>query len=449
MTPEALDSLSTEELIALVLAQREQIRLLTARVAELEAKLNLPPKTPGNSSLPPSKGQKANRPEKTKKERKGRPGVARKLAESPDHVHEVFADTCPGCGRAASPGDQPDVHAYDHIDLPEIKPVVTRINIHSGACRHCGKRVAGAPPAGMPPGSPFGPGIAALALYLHTRHMVSYNRLVEMFKGLFGLEISEGAIANIFSRAAEPFAAEAERIDAEVRAAPVIASDETSARIEGQTGWQWVFGSATAVAHRIAASRGKAVVSEFLKGAAPEVWVSDRLGAQMNHAKAHQVCLAHLLRDARYAIEAGDRLFAPGFKFLLNRAFAIGRRQENLADSTLLAYRRDLDRRLGRLLAVEPDKAAGRKLRRGIEKCRGRLFVFITRRDVPPTNNISERRLRPSVIFRKVTNGFRSAWGAQAYAAICSVIETGMLRGLSAFAAIRTCLAGGSVIAAH
>ena len=215
----------------------------------------------------------------------------------------------------------------------------------------------------------------------------------------------------------------------------MIASDETSARVEGQTCWQWVFGSATAVAHRIAASRGKAVVSEFLKDATPEVWVSDRLGAQMNHATAHQVCLAHLLRDSRYAIEAGDKLFAPGFNYLLKRAIAIGRRRESLADSTLLVYRRDLERRLGRLLAVEPDTEAGLKLRRGMEKCQDKLFVFVTRRDVPPTNNISERRLRPSVIFRKVTNGFRSAWGAAGYAAVCSVIETGMLRGLSAFAA--------------
>ena len=148
-------------------------------------------------------------------------------------------------------------------------------------------------------------------------------------------------------------------------------------------------------------------------------------------------------------MRAGDKLFAPGFKFLLKRALAIGRRRGDLADNTLLAYRRDLDRRLGRLLAVEPDTVAGRKLRRGIEKCRDKLFVFVTRRDVPPTNNVSERRLRPSVIFRKVTNGFRSAWGATAYAAVCSVIATGMLRGLTAFAAIRTCLAGRTVLAAH
>ena len=341
------------------------------------------------------------------------------------------------------------MHAYDHIDLPQIKPVTTRINLHSGVCGQCGERIAGTPPTGMQPGSPFGPGVAALAVYLHTRQMVSYSRLAEMFKGLFGLDISEGAIANIFSRAHAPFAAEAERIDAEVRAAAVIASDETSARVEGATCWQWVFGSVMAVAHRIAASRGKAVVSEFLKGVIPDVWISDRLGAQRNHAKAHQVCLAHLLRDARYAIEAGDKMFAPGFKSLLKRAFVIARRREKLADSTLAAYRRELDRRLDRLLAIEPDTEAGHKFKRGIEKCKDKLFVFVTRRDVPPTNNISERRLRPSVIFRKVTNGFRSAWGAQIYAAICSVIETGMLQGLTALEAIRTCLAGGSVLTAH
>jgi transposase len=449
MTPEALDSLSRQELIALVWALMEQNEALAARVAVLEARLSAPPKTPGNSSLPPSKGQKANKPEKAKKERKGRPGVARKLAENPDHVRDVFAEICPHCGKIASPADQPNVHAYDHIDLPQIKPVTTRINLHSGVCGQCGERIAGTPPTGMQPGSPFGPGVAALAVYLHTRQMVSYSRLAEMFKGLFGLDISEGAIANIFSRAHAPFAAEAERIDAEVRAAAVIASDETSARVEGATCWQWVFGSVMAVAHRIAASRGKAVVSEFLKGVIPDVWISDRLGAQRNHAKAHQVCLAHLLRDARYAIEAGDKMFAPGFKSLLKRAFVIARRREKLADSTLAAYRRELDRRLDRLLAIEPDTEAGHKFKRGIEKCKDKLFVFVTRRDVPPTNNISERRLRPSVIFRKVTNGFRSAWGAQIYAAICSVIETGMLQGLTALEAIRTCLAGGSVLTAH
>jgi len=449
MTLAGIDSLSRQELVALVLGLSEQVAALQARVAELEARLDVPPKTPNNSSLPPSTGQKANIAKTAKKRRRrGHSGTTRKLAENPDKVRDVFAKICSDCGHAVAPGDQADVHAYDHIDLPPIKPVVTRVHLHRGRCPCCGKRVAAPTPADMPPGSPFGPGIVALVVYLHTRQMVSFNRLKEMLKGLFGLEISEGAIANMLARVQEPFAAEAERIEAHVRAAAVIACDETSARVLGQTCWQWVFACAQAVSHRIAASRGKAVVTDFLDGARPQVWVSDRYGSQTGHGEAHQVCLAHLLRDAQYAIDAGDEVFAPGFKFLLKRALAIARRQNELADGTLLTYSRDLKRRRDRLLACAPTTVAGRKLRNGIEKCKDKLFVFATRRDVPATNNVSERLLRPSVIFRKVTNGFRSVWGAAVYADICSIVATGALQGFHALDAIRICLAGRSVLPA-
>jgi transposase len=72
---------------------------------------------------------------------------------------------------------------------------------------------------------------------------------------------------------------------------------------------------------------------------------------------------------------------------------------------------------------------------------REKLLVFMTRRDVEPTNNVSERALRPSVIFRKVTNGFRSGWGAKVYADIASIVATGRLYGRSPLASIRAALA--------
>jgi len=455
MTPEGTDSLGKAELVALIATLSKQNSTLAeenaalkARIAELEARLKVPPKTPDNSSLPPSRGQKANRPESGNKPRKGRPGVTRELAENPDKVREVYASACSSCGKSLSEADQPEVaRAYDHIDVPPVKPITTRVHLHRGSCPCCGTQTTATPPADMPVGSPFGPGIVALAVYFHYRHLISYNRLVEALKDLFGLVVSEGAIANMLARAAAPFAAEAQRIEAEVRRAAVIACDETSARVEGQTCWQWVFGCASAVSHRIAASRGAAVISDFLQGVRPEVWISDRYGAQMGHAEAHQVCLAHLLRDARFAIEAGDKVFAPGFKFLLKRALAIGRRRDNLADATLIAYRRGLEQRLHRLLSYQPATVAGRRLRNGIEKCRDKLFVFVTRRDVAPTNNASEQALRPSVIFRKVTNGFRSVWGSAVYADICSIIATGAKRDLSAIDAIRTSLASRSILA--
>jgi transposase len=293
----------------------------------------------------------------------------------------------------------------------------------------------------MAPGSPFGPGIVAIAAYLHGCQMVGYQRLAELFDGLLGLKISEGAIANMLARTAEPFAAAAERIADIVRNSPVIASDETSARVLGRTHWQWLFASASAVYHTIVPTRGKAVPVAFLGGRKPKVWISDRLAAQCGHAEAHQFCLAHLIRDAQYAIDAGDAVFAPRFKALLQRACAIGRRRAELADATIARYARKLQRQLEGLFALRATTRAGSHLRAAMSLDRDKLLVFLTRRDVEPTNNASERGLRPSVIFRKVTNGFRSHWGAQVYADLCSIVATGRLAGRTPLSSLRQALA--------
>jgi transposase len=450
MDRDALLPLSQDELIALILAQAEviarqaaQIAALTKRVAELEAKIGQPPKTPSNSSLPPSQARKTNRAERpTARPRKGHPGAFRKLSENPDTVVETFAANCPHCAHELSAADQLAFHAYDHVELPPIRPVVTRIHRHRGLCPPCRRAFSAPPPAAMAPGSPFGPGLCALILHLHVTQAIGFERLARLMDEGFGIAISEGAIANLLARAEAPMIAAAETIAEQIRASPVVASDETSARVQGKTWWQWVLLSSTAIYHLIADSRSGQVVTDFLRGATPEVWVADRYAGQNGHGAQRQVCLAHLLRDAQYAIDSGDTGFAPGFKCLLLRAVSIGRRRAALKDSTLAQYRADLDRRLDRLLAQPPTTAAGKKLARAIRKCRGDLFVFVTRRDVPYTNNGCERALRPSVIFRKVTGCFRSHWGARLYAATASVIGTGQLRGKSALNAIRDVLFG-------
>src|ERR1700694_597891 len=111
MPPETLDSLDKDSLKLLVLellaqnqALKEQISVLLVRIAGLEARNGQPPKTPTNSSVPPSKGQKANRLEAPaqKKGRKGRPGVARALCPDPDVTREIYAESC-SCGAVLSP----------------------------------------------------------------------------------------------------------------------------------------------------------------------------------------------------------------------------------------------------------------------------------------------------------------------------------------------------------
>ncbi len=107
----ALLTLSRDDLITLIEAQAQQVAALTARIAELEAKLVLPPKNPDNSSLPPSKGEKPNLPDPGKKPRPSRPGVARSLAENPDRIIEATLAACPHCDHALAPADMADIHA--------------------------------------------------------------------------------------------------------------------------------------------------------------------------------------------------------------------------------------------------------------------------------------------------------------------------------------------------
>src|SRR5579885_517286 len=131
-----------DQLVAQVAARDEriaellaQVKALNARIAELEAKLGGPPKTPDNSSLPPSRGQKAN------------------------------AD-------------------------PPNRPIITRIELFRAVCPCCKGRVTASAPADMPAGTPFGPGITSMIAYLHGCQMIGFKRLTEVCEGLFGLTIS-------------------------------------------------------------------------------------------------------------------------------------------------------------------------------------------------------------------------------------------------------------------
>ena len=463
MTPQPalpdLSRLSHAEKDALIVAlwaqvgaQAEQIAALTARVAELEAKLKEPPKGPGNSSTPPSRGQKPDRPAKGKRNgpRKGslgRKGGGRPLASEPDQLVTAKAAACVHCQAALAEADQVLHGRYDKIDLPPVRPVVTRVERYAGHCPCCGGVTLAAVPEGMEDGSPFGPGIVAAALYLRYVHAVGYRRLSRLLRHLFGLCVSEGALDAMFRRAKPSFDREAGAILARLRRSRVVCSDETTVRIDGRTCWNWVFQNDQVVIHVVRKTRAASVVAELLDGHRPTIWVSDLYGGQQGHAELWQVCLAHQLRDCQYAIEAGDAVFAPRMKALLLKAVLLARRRHRLAESTRREYRRRLDRDLDAIMGSAPENRHGKRLRKRYAKVRASLFTFLEHPEVAPDNNGSERELRPTATYRKVTGGFRSDWGADLFAGVKSVLGTAARRGGDAYQAIRTTLGGQSVLA--
>src|ERR671920_2440641 len=103
MADEELAGLSREELLELVRRQQAELAARDEKIRELEeelAQFRRPAKTPENSSVPPSRGQKANRAERRGRKpgpKRGHVGVSRERSE-PDVVVECRPRACDGCG---------------------------------------------------------------------------------------------------------------------------------------------------------------------------------------------------------------------------------------------------------------------------------------------------------------------------------------------------------------
>jgi transposase len=436
----ALAELSREQLIELVLA-------LAAEVAELKAQLGQPPKTPGNSSVPPSAGFKANRAERrARKRRRGHDGISRRR-QRPDVIVRCRPTACAGCGEPLPLAGQRRVGRSQVVELPPIRPVVVEAWQYAASCSGCGHRTKGTYPAGLEPTRTFGPQIEALLGYFHERHHVGYERLVEVCRDLFGLRISEGGIDLALRRLAERARPTYEAIGAQVRAGPVIGSDETGARVAGKTAWHWVFQTPTASYHRIVRRRNGEVIAAFLGDARPEGWVSDLWSPQLQvDAETHQLCLSHQIRNLTYAVEADGYtglIWAVELRHLFGRAIHLHQIRNTITPTSFRRRRIRIENAVDRLvfrtfLPEQPDTANARRLQARYQEHRASLFVFFDRPDVPPTNNASEQDLRPSVIHRKVTGGYRSQLGADLSAIFTSLLTTARKRGENLFEALRS-----------
>jgi transposase len=439
-----LDGLSHPEKDALIRGLWQELQGLRGEVEGLKQKRVK--KTSRNSSMPPSKGFKPNqsRSESSSGNDPTPPnhtGGGRERHPRPNQTVVAQAKSCPHCGSEVEVSRQSLIGIYERIELPPVNPYVTQVHRYGGTCECCQNQYESPVPVGLEPGSPFGMSIASMVTYLRYSHAVSYQRLSQLMSEMYGLIISEGAIANLLQRVKTLLEAPVNSIVERLRRARLVGSDETSARVNGQNQWEWVFQNDQVCVHVIRPSRGKTVIDSVMDAHRPHIWVSDLFSAQAAHpAEDWQVCLAHQLRDCQYAIDAGDDFFAPRMKRLFLRAIALQRRRHTLAPSTVEQYCSRLRGALRAILTLEPTSDDGKRLLKRYQKIRDHLLLFLTDEMVPPTNNASEQALRWSVVFRKVTHGFRSDWGAELFALVRSIVNTAQRQGISALDAISRAL---------
>ena len=415
------------------------------QILEADGGPSSPAKTPQNSSIPSGQARKANRQETPKAKRGPKVGHVGKSRERDvaDEIIECRVVSCTTCGADLSDLPQHEGGRHQVIDIPPIQPLVREVVRYGRYCPQCQTYHRASAPAGFERGRVFGPNLEQLVVYLRHAHPLSYERVQRILHEMCGMKVSQGALVNMVHRSADAVQRAAQAIREHVKAAPVIGSDETGARVDGQTHWQWVFQTPAWVYTVIRPTRQGAVIEQTLNDATPAVWVSDLASPQLHHpADAFQVCLAHQVRDLQYQIDAQTCAWAEAAQTLFYDAMRTGNQRDTHADAVFRHQVADIERRMDALLEDYPDHPDSQRLWRRYRKHRAHLFVCLYRDDVPPTNNASEQALRNSVIYRKVTGGFRTAWGADIYAAIISILETARRQGLHLFETLAAILAG-------
>lgn len=425
-----------------------EISTLQARVNALEEELSRfhsPRKTSMNSSVPPSKNplgikHSSSLREKSGLKSGGQPGHKGVTLEMAHQAHDTVAhlpDVCSGCG-CSLPEETMEVSEIRQVwDLPApIEPFITNHVSFKQTCR-CGCCCKGEFPSDVNAPVSYGPNVHAAVGYLSTMQHLPFKRLTEAMDFFFGIRMSQGSVQNILQRMRKKSCKGYQLIRRNVETSPVVGADETGVSVNGKRYWVWVFQTEAASYILQDASRGKGVINKhFPKGLKDSVLVTDRLLSyfSMNVAD-HQVCLAHLLRELKYLAELDPV-----------QDWAI-RMLKLLRDSISLKNKGDIhpqkwkpvEEEISRMLEeeIKSDKKEYASFQKGVRKHKDYLFTFLKHKDVPFDNNASERAIRPVKIKMKVSGGFRTEEGGEAFCQLHSIVQTARKNGQDPFLALK------------
>ncbi|WP_250285353.1 IS66 family transposase [Frankia sp. CiP1_Cm_nod2] len=464
------------ELRVTVAAQAREIAELAAKAADLERQAS---RNSRNSSLSPSTddaipGRKPPEPppggtpgaaggggagKKQRGKQPGADGLTLAWREDPDRVEQHFPGGACGCG-AALAGATVTGAARSHQahDLEPARSTVTQHDLYPVVCG-CGRRHVAARPEGLSAAPvSYGPELRALALYFLVRQHLPVERTQEGIVELCGVEVSTGWLHSLLALGADAVAEAVDAIEQRIASEKVVGFDETPLKVGPKGEKRYVLSASTLLFTLfVLGRRDKASFRAFLLGRMLGVVVHDRYAlydCDEFTGFLHQLCVSHLLRDIEDTVETypGEvwpvqlRQALRGLVHQANLARAAGLAEvpAALRDPLLAEYRGAV--RVG--LAAVPPAAKGAKQPVGrclLECLRDRqpdVLRFVFDLDVWPTNNASERDLRPFRTQQKISGRLTSTAATACRLQIASYLSTARKHGMSAMHALRLAFHG-------
>jgi transposase len=430
---------------------REQVAALQSENASLREQIQ---RNSGNSSQPPSQDQakgfqQNHRPGKKEGRKRGgqpgHPGHERHLYDACDCVQVIdhYPDSCARCG---APLNGSDAAPYRHqvVEIPPLLPEVVEHRFHELLCPEC-ESLTRAPMSEILRQGGYGARLSGLVVFLSGQAHQSHQQIVQLLDEVFGVEMAVGTITRLrqqFSQFVQPAI---QAVQAYVQAQATVGMDETGFRQgnsdgqndQGRRAWLWVMTTPLVSYFAIALSRSRQVTQSLLGPDYAGIVGSDRYSAY-NYLSLtqRQICWAHLKRDFTAMAERADPSATIG-QTLLGIETAVFEIWHDLRAGVIsyAGLREQLhplrQQLIAQLRAATRLEAGGKtpldKTARTcaqILKVEPALWTFSHHPGVEPTNNASERALRPAVIWRKVSLGSQSQAGSEFVAQALTVITS-------------------------
>ncbi len=363
----------------------------------------------------------------------GHPAAHRPVPEQVDHekLHPTPA-TCPCC---EGPVELTEETASTlEVDVPPVKPEITRHKTVVGRCVRCAARVVAPLPGASANGTTvapvtFGPNLQSIGVSMRFELKASLGGIGKFMGQWFGVEISAGGLARMYDRL-EGRSTAIKEIVTGLRRARVVGMDETGWRQDGVSGWCWVARTDKLSLYRVELSRGRWVAESILGAKYSGTLVSDFYAVYAGQGTwRNAFCGAHLIRDAKKLAELEPCAETEEFRDRVRAFYEAG---EAAAKSGNASARRGVRIRLGHIIASTdwvsfPDIV---QLQERIATHWDGITRFIDDPRVPWHNNGSERDVRPVARYRAITGGTRSPRGSVVFGHWMSVVHTRRKNGL-------------------
>jgi transposase len=362
----------------------------------------------------------------------------------PVHVDRTVAvpapNVCPHCAWSALLPFSETVEQIQEDIVIRPRPVVTRFQHDTAFCPNCRRPVYATAPGELR-NCAIGPTTKAVGVWLHHQLKLPFRHVQEIFSTLFDMSFVPASALNFSLTAASRSQPLYEDLREKLRSSLLLHLDETSWRLDGFPAWLWYAGNADLDFFHIDRSRATEVIAEILGDGFLGDIVSDGYAVyDAIMARWRQTCLAHIIRTAK-EIAAEIKLIEKPTPYQPDIAFAGAiagffskvchldqkRRSGRLSRKRARALVPPLRRRLKALCSVTISHPKTLNLRDRLlspKRDAKKLFTFLSRPGMPPTNNHAERALRGPVLARKISFGSRSAAGAHAFAVLASILGT-------------------------